>query len=480
MRNHRLWTIAVGLLSLHNYGCGQDFATGIDRPDNLFLGPFSYELNSGKSVPAEFGRLWLPGSSRSSRASLAFVRLRATSENPGPPIVYLAGGPGGSGIATGRGDRAAYFQALRELGDVILLDQRGTGSSTPHVGCDGNFAVRLDWALTRAEHAAELIRQVRDCAEAVVARGTELDDYTAAAAARDLEELRLALGADQLVLIGYSYGTHLALAYLREFEERVARVVLHGVEGPDHTLKLPSSTQRALERLDSLVRSSQTLAPRLPDFLDSVEVLLQRLTARPETSIVAGMPVVFGAFDAEVLLASQLGDRADIEELPAVILTVLQFGWGPVAPAVIELRQRSMLSALSYAADCASGASAARQMQIATEATTTLLGDAINFPYPEICAAWPVADLGDDFRSPIVTTVPTLFVSGSLDGRTPPTNATKVAAGFANGRLLLVENAGHNELATSPTVFGPIIRFLRGETDIPLTVSLPPLQFVVP
>ena len=46
---------------------------------------------------------------------LAFVRLPATTPDPGPPIVYLAGGPGGSGIATARGSRFSLFMALRRF-----------------------------------------------------------------------------------------------------------------------------------------------------------------------------------------------------------------------------------------------------------------------------------------------------------------------------------------------------------------------------
>jgi pimeloyl-ACP methyl ester carboxylesterase len=44
------------------------------------------------------------------------------------PLVYLAGGPGGSAIADAAGVRQ-IFGGLNESRDIVLVDQRGTGSS---------------------------------------------------------------------------------------------------------------------------------------------------------------------------------------------------------------------------------------------------------------------------------------------------------------------------------------------------------------
>src|SRR4051812_49221940 len=102
----------------------------------MIIEPHLFEAADGTKVEAELGRLPVPQnrSKPSGRQiELAFVRFRSTTAIPGPPIVYLAGGPGGSGIATASGPRFHQFMAMREVADVIALDQRGVGLSKPNL-----------------------------------------------------------------------------------------------------------------------------------------------------------------------------------------------------------------------------------------------------------------------------------------------------------------------------------------------------------
>ncbi len=459
-------------------GCNEATSPDPDRPVNLGLEDIVFRTDNGSRVEAQMGRLWLGPTGGVSKQSVVFVRLPATTQDPGPPMIYLAGGPGGSGIATGRGERFAYFNALRSLGDVILYDQRGTGSSTPVMDCRRNFDAPRDRAFNRAELGTLWMEQVSHCADELRGRGIDLDTYNTNKNADDIDELRRALDIEQFIVIGYSYGTHLALAYIRRYGEHVARAVLHGVEGPDHTLKLPSDVQRQLETIDSLADASPRRTA-IGGFLDTLTVLLDRIEAKPESVLVGDSLVVFGRFEAAVLVSSAIGDRDEIEELPGIVQAVARLGWGPAGPAVLELKRSAMNSGMSYAMDCASGASPARTARIVAEAPGTLLGDAINFPFPEVCGGWGVSDLGDGFRDPIQSDVPVLFVSGSIDGRTPQSNAIEVAAGLPNAQHLLVELAGHNELATDQRITNAVVRFLEGDVNIPSVVRLSPLQFVV-
>src|SRR5215208_2443897 len=119
----------------------------------LKIKPYTFENDKGEKVPAEFGTLLVPENRSvpdTNLIELAFVRFKSTSKNPGPPIVYLAGGPGGSGIGAASGSRFPLFTAFRERADVIAFDQRGTGYSKPNLGCYERLAAPRDVAPARA------------------------------------------------------------------------------------------------------------------------------------------------------------------------------------------------------------------------------------------------------------------------------------------------------------------------------------------
>jgi hypothetical protein len=130
---------------------------------------------------------------------------------------------------------------------------------------------------------------------------------------------------------------------------------------------------------------------------------------------------------------------------------------------------------------CASGASAARRAKVAAQGPATILGDAADFPIPDVCDAWAVPDLGDGFRTPLSSKVPVLFVSGTLDAHTPIANAREVLAGFPNGRHVVVDGGAHCLLGFSlPRGRKLTAKFLRGDSVSTARLSTPAFGFRVP
>src|SRR5579859_7380623 len=163
-------------------------------------------------IIAELGRLLVP-ERRSNPASrlieLAFVRLKSTAQQPGPPLVFLAGGPGLSGIdALRMGTLYPWFAALRQVGDVIALDQRGTGLANPRLDCLEAWDLPLDRPDSREEVLRVGCEKSHICADFWRQQGVDLAGYTTEESADDLEDLRKALGYDTLNLYGASYGSH--------------------------------------------------------------------------------------------------------------------------------------------------------------------------------------------------------------------------------------------------------------------------------
>ena len=101
----------------------------------------------------------------------------------------------------------------------------------------------------------------------------------------------------------------------------------------------------------------------------------------------------------------------------------------------------------------------------------------MNLDLESYCPFWPVKDLGDEFRSPIASDVSVLAVSGSLDLRTPPSNADEVLVDFPNSTHLIIEGGGHGDdlLIATPEIAEAMVQFLRTGFPGRETIELPAL-----
>ncbi len=451
--------------------------------------PVEYHARDGRSISAQRGTFSVPmrrSRADAGRVDLAFVRLpaveRARARNA---ILFLTGGPGLSGIAAGRGRLFDLFDALRTAGDVILLDQRGCGESAPSIACDDALRIPMDHAITREGFTAAGIDAMRACASGLAGRGIDLAGFNAAESADDVADLIRALGYRRAGLLGWSYGSHLAMAVMRRHPELVERAVLAGPEGPDQTWKLPSRVHRQLDRLSS--RANFDAARVVGDTLSRVDAEPVRVAWPGGTGV-----AVIGRFDVEWVLAEALSDTRALKRLPAVLTRMAAGDFSvladdPLLRALMEeLRGGLFVSPLRYCADCASGASSERLARIETEARALPLGRTIDWPFPEICAAFEHPDLGDGFRAPLRSDVPVLFVTGTLDCRTPVENADDLASGLTGAHRLVVEDAGHGDLLVPRAVGDAVTRFFRdGEavtqrvaSDIPFVPDPAPATLI--
>ncbi|MEW5902027.1 MAG: alpha/beta hydrolase [Acidobacteriota bacterium] len=414
---------------------------------------------------------------------LSFVRLKSRSNNPGAPTLYLVGGPGGQAIAQVKALFPQYSNLL-EAGDLILLDQRGTGTSSPNLNC----AEKLNYPLDKPLEREELLRLTKEaslaCARAWREKGVDLEGYNTLENADDVEALCQALKIEKLNLFGTSYGTHLALAVIRRHGKHLNRVILAGVEGPDHTYKLPSQIDENFAEIATRVRADPKIGQDMPDMLGVIRTIANRLEKEPAAVEVSDqatqqkVKIVVGRFDFQLFLASFAGRVARLKTLPATLFAMSQGDFTGLAQLSLAARRESIGSAMSFLMDCSSGASAERSERIQREAKGSPAGAVIDFPFPEVCEAWAAPDLGAAFRSPVQSLVPILFISGSLDGRTPVTNAEEVRRGFPNSHHLIVENAGHVDatMFTAKTK-EVMVDFLLGKPVTIERVPAPPLEF---
>jgi pimeloyl-ACP methyl ester carboxylesterase len=107
------------------------------KPGDVWCHPVVWKSTSERQrVPAELGRLVVPENRsdvKSSLIELGFLRFSSPKNRSKSPIIFLVGGP-----STENGLHAARdptnlekFTQLSQVADVIVLDQRGSGSSAP-------------------------------------------------------------------------------------------------------------------------------------------------------------------------------------------------------------------------------------------------------------------------------------------------------------------------------------------------------------
>ncbi len=245
--------------------------------------------------------------------------LPATTHPSQGAFFYLEGGPGGAATEAAVEVNYLFAEVGRDR-DIVMVDQRGMGRSTP-LTCPGTGV--------RADDATAVSVYVRRCFARL--RGNPRLDSTAAAAA-DLDAVRRKLGYGRIDLYGGSYGATLAQAYLSRYPGSVRSVVLDsgslpGVRLYDESAK---NAEQALDRL--LVRCARdaTCHSAYPHVRQELAEVLKRRPVR--------IAVPQGSFDLSaddiawtVNALSQLSNGA--ATLPYAIHAAYRGDYVPLAEA---------------------------------------------------------------------------------------------------------------------------------------------------
>ena len=164
--------------------------------------------------------------------SIALVRLPATSEPYLGSLLMNPGGPGGSGVEL-VGEWGEIWEMVFSNFDVIGFDPRGVGSST-QVLCPNDPDSDESWLVEDGEDTTELFVEATEHVEECLEMSGELFHHVGTNnVARDMDSIRVAVGAEKINYFGYSYGTRIGAVYASLFPERVRAMVLDGPVSPE-------------------------------------------------------------------------------------------------------------------------------------------------------------------------------------------------------------------------------------------------------
>lgn len=378
---------------------------------------------------------------------LAIALVPSRSPRPEPdPVFMLAGGPGQSARESWR-QVAGVFQDVLANRNVILLDQRGTGAShrfdcPEPVDVDPNAVeVDPDMAAAMAQSCLDAVKDTHDARY-----------YTTEDAARDLDHVREALGAQLVNLVGVSYGTRMGQIYSKRYPQHVRTLLLDSVVpnelmlGTEHAVNLEDALRMQLARCTE----DQECTARFGDPYATLKQLASDLKAHPRSARIRDprsgesmdYPLNAGSLAVVARMYMYSGETAAL--LP-VTLTEAKAGRFDALLAQASMMSDDLgsqiASGMHWSILCAEDAAG---FVPRPQDDGLLLGQDFITLVIHWCAEWPKREIPADYHQPMQGDTPTLILSGQYDPVTPPRYGEQVVKNLANGRHLLVPGQGHS------------------------------------
>lgn len=433
------------------------------------------EEQRSKGNPASSGRVI--------RLAVALFYPPGGASQP-DPVIYLSGGPGVSVLKMLRWQFEAMSEPVFSTGrELVFFDQRGIGLSQPALDCTGYDRLVLD-SLDRRIDGREvgeqeisdlLLESLRTCRDEL-AEVADLTAYNSAASAADVDEIRRALGYQQVNLWGGSYGTRLALEVMRRYPDGLRSVVLDAVYPPDVDLYLeaPANFNRALERLFVACAGNAVCREAHPDLEQVFYDTARRLDAEPvlreirnpltgedyeawmEGSTLLGLTFQL-LYDSKLryllpqqIAAASRGEYRDFDRVQGAMIALLDYSYRGMMFSV-QCHEELAFSSMDEFRRRFSGFPELAQMY-----DNAVLGE---LAY-RVCQEWGAGEAEASANQPVTSGIPTLLMSGEFDPITPPDWGKHAAETLENGFYYEYPGIGHGASLADGCPMQMMIEFL--------------------
>jgi pimeloyl-ACP methyl ester carboxylesterase len=341
-------------------------------------------------------------------------------------FTYLAGGPGGAAThATNWVVRT--FRPVHARRDIVLVDQRGTGTSKP-LSCPAPTKPPSTPAQKRA--------YARSCLRSL---GADTRQFGTRTAMDDLDALRAALGYRQLDVYGASYGATAAQVYLKRHPASVRTIALDGATAIDVPFfgRFAANAQAALDSVAERCAADPACADAFPGWRTTFSTLVGAWDRQPihnrkgETTTGAGLAGV---------VQSMLLDPGTAAEIPLVVSRAAAGDFAPLNRHISGGAQSADL--MFYSIWCSEpwvGLGARGPWGTDFDSNT----EAALRAHRSVCAYVPKrAEPASAWTLPH-STAPLLLLAGGADPQDPISNMPRLAQAFPKGRAIVVPGLGH-------------------------------------
>jgi pimeloyl-ACP methyl ester carboxylesterase len=424
-----------------------------------------------KLKTARCGQLIVPEDRRHPNGrtiSLSVAIIKATSRTPKrDPILWLAGGPGDDAITE---IPLALAGNLERDRNVIFMSQRGTYTAQPRLTCpvvDRWAADTLDMPYDAPATGRAYVRATRQCRRELLARGADLSAYNTLESADDLEDLRLALGIKHWNVYGISYGTDLALNYMRMYPRGIRSVGIDGVFPPPIAGGVASWTS-AGEGVNAVFRACEEQRPCRARYGD-IGATFRRLVRRYERSpwsVSVRVPGVKGRvrvmISGGMLLQWTVSPGTHFAaKVPADIDALAHGNPEPIAstwaaPKLNPAGIGVVSNGLFYGVACGEWVPYETEASVIAAGRRAFPGfplsiykNASQLPFMrQNCAVWNVPKVPASVRAVTRSRIPTLVISAQYDAQTAASFGPRVARTLPNSTIVTIPNVAHVAFAS--------------------------------
>lgn len=443
-------------------------------------------------------------SNRTISLSVAIISSKSPAPKP-DPIIWLAGGPGDDAIAE---IPMALAGDLNADHNVIFMAQRGTSTAQPFLTCPevdrlGADTLNLPYDGAVAERAH--VEATKACRSRLTAQDADLAAYNTLESADDLNDLRLALGIHKWDVFGISYGTDLALNYMRMYPQGIRSVGIDGVFPPPLSggVAAWTSASQGIKAVFAACATQQPCRARYGDIGATFRHLVLQYERSPK-SVSVTVPgvkdpvrvMISGGMLVQWAVSPGTHTAA---EVPAAIDALAHGDPGPVAStwAAIKLNPAAVGgygNGLYYSISCgewvpyeteASVIATGRRAFPTFPKSVLMNAPNLQFMRPD-CGVWNKAKVPSSVRAVTRSKIPTLVMSSQYDGQTAASFGRLVAKSLPNSTVVTIPNIAHVAFSSpSPVANACAQGIVRSFFDVlngvntSCAAAVPPTSFVI-